>query len=264
MWKKSFNFVAVILATVTVIGLSSCKDNKVYYSCDPTIDAVIRQNLPKYENKTREEWKNLPDSLKDAAYVAMKPEVKKEFWYGKLNEIKEAKFFNDSEKEHISKLYDYVLSIDYLYTDKYKDDSKEMQKIFEYYKEWAFYGVDSLNWDVVDIFLIAEDKEELTEDYIYYVKQNAATNNSTLQHEGGASNGNKPKCNCQYDIGCAGYGYCDIKIECEVKRDCGIFGVFNCYKRCREPYTLPNGQSVNVIEYSNQRELLQYMFTIKD
>jgi len=261
MLKKSFNFAAVVLAAVTIIGLSSCKD-EVRYSCDPTIDAVIRQNLPKYEGMTREEWKNLPDSLKDAAFVAMKPEVKKEFWFGKLKEIKEAKFFNDSEKEHISKLYEYVLSIDYLYTDKYKDDSPEMQGLFDYYKEWAFYGVDNLKWDVVDIFLIAEDKEELDENYIEHVKQNAQSQ-TELEHADGG-NGGKPKCNCEWDIGCAGTGYCSKKIDCDVKRDCGIFGAFNCTKRCTEPYTLPNGQSGNLVEYSNQRELLEYMFIKKD
>ena len=59
----------------------------------------------------RETWRGLPDSLKRAAFVAMRPELKKDFWQGKYNRIMEVKFFNDAEKEHISKLYTYLLSI---------------------------------------------------------------------------------------------------------------------------------------------------------
>jgi hypothetical protein len=255
MLKKSFNFVAVILAAVTVIGLSSCKD-EVRYSCDPTIDAVIKQKLPYYENMTREKWKNLPDSLKDAAFVAMKPEVKKEFWYGKLSEIKEAKFFNDSEKEHISKLYEYFLSIDYLYTDKYKDDSPEMQGLFDYYKEWAFYGVDFLDWDVVDIFLIAEDKEELDEDYIEHVKQNTRPPSNFEYEDGFGPNGGKPNCRCKYDLGCSGQ-----ENECNTKADC--VGVPNCGPLSSSQCTGLCTKGVTQLQYNSQRELLEYMFIIK-
>ena len=247
MWKKFFNFAAVVLAAVTVIGLSSCKD-KVYYSCDPTINKIIKQNLPYYENMTREEWKTLPDSLKDAAFVAMTPETKKEFWRGKQKEMISAKFFSDSEKKQISKLYNYLLSIDYIYTNKYKDDSQEMQGLFEYYKEWAFYGIDNLKWDVIDIFLIAEDKEELTEDYIEHVKTNSEP----------ATGLSKPKCNCRYDIGCRGGGNCDNKECSETNWGCGPAGIWGCTRKCTDPFVI-NGQVVNVTTYSDQKELFLYM-----
>ena len=258
MLKKRFNFVAVVLAAVTFIGLSSCKD-EVYYSCDPTIDAVIKQNLPYYEEMTRAKWKTIPDSLRKAAFAAMKPELKKEFWRGKQEEMMNSHIFKDAEKEHISKLYNYLLSIDDLFTGKYKEGSKEMQKLIEYYKEWAFYGVDSLNWDVIDIVLIAEDGEELIEDYIYYVKQNAATNNSTLQHEGSGNNGSKPNCNCTWDGGCMGLGSCNNPDCTKVSWGCKFLYMGECTKRCKDPIVI-NGQVVNVIEYSSQRGLLEYMF----
>ena len=50
-------------------------------------------------------------------------------------------------------LYEYLLSIDGIYTDKYKDNSPEMQELFNYYKAWAFYGVDSLKWDAIAFYL---------------------------------------------------------------------------------------------------------------
>ena len=272
MLKKSFNFAAVVLAAVTVIGLSSCKD-EVRYSCDPTIDAVIRQNLPKYEGMTREEWKNLPDSLKDAAYVAMKPEVKKDFWFGKLNEIKEAKFFNDSEKEHISKLYEYVLSIDDFFTDKFSEDKERNQKVQNYYKEWAFYGLDYFDWRVIDVILIAEDKEELDEDYIEHVKQNAASNNTTLTHANGGSGGTN--CNCNTDVYCnRRFGLsslCESSCDNKVK-NCGIFSSSECKRKCYEPGfgSSGNGSSggtvyqiderIKALLQMSERELLDEMF----
>ena len=228
MWKKSFNFVAVILATVTVIGLSSCKD-KVYYSCDPTIDAIIRQNLPKYEGMTREEWKKLPDSLKLAAFVAMSPEMTKEFWKGKYNEMMDAKFFKDSEKVHISKLYNYLLSIDGLFTEKFTEDKERKQKVLDYYKEWAIYGIDNFGWYVIDALLITEDMEELTEEYIEHVKHNAPSGATELTQAG-------KKCDCKHLFGC-GVGYYCLKDPCEgTKKGCGIiFRNDPCTKKCDYP-----------------------------
>ena len=272
MSKKIINFAVVILTAITIIGLSSCKDEEVRYSCNPAIDAVIRQNLPRYENMTRSEWKNLPDSLKSAAFVAMTPELKKEFWRGKQEEILSARFFNDYEKEHISKLYDYFLGIDDFYTEKYRNDLKRVLKVEEYYKEWAIYGVDSLKWDIVDVILIAEDKEELTEDYIEHVKHNAPpfSNFETK----------KPDCTCSYNIGCGVFtGYCDKKVDCTGVVDCGIGSSFVCTGICDEPTTNGNSNNGNsgtpkeidpkILEYlerlgqMSQRELLDVMFEQK-
>jgi len=270
MSKKSFNFVAVILATVTVIGLSSCKD-KVYYSCDPTINRIIKQDLPRYENMTREEWKTLPDSLKDAAFVAMTPETKKEFWLGKQKEMLSSKIFNDAEKRHISKLYDYLLNIDVLFTDTYSRDLKRVQKDYDFYKEWAIYGLDNFKWDVLEVIMIAEDREELTKDYIEFVRDNTDPQKApatSLQQAGGT------ECNCLSDI------YCDRKMgtlcesKCDVKvKKCGLFGGSECKYKCYEPkggnggiggvVTSIDKERLDKLEQFNnmtQKELLEYMF----
>ena len=262
MCKKSINFVAVILATVVVIGLSSCKDKEVYYSCDPTIDAVIKQNLPYYEGMTREEWKNLPDSLKRAAFAAMNPELKKEFWWGKLNEIKEAKFFNNAEKEHIALLYNYLLSIDDFFTDKYTENLELQQNVLEYYKEWAFYGCDFLDWEVIDVILIAEDPEELDEDYIEHVKMN--TKPATELTQAGST------CNCLYNVYCERkYGTLCEESECDKKLyNCGIFLSSECKRKCYEPKPGSGNNSGSQIgeeklkffQNMTKRELFEEMF----
>ncbi|MDR0830541.1 MAG: bacteriocin fulvocin C-related protein [Prevotellaceae bacterium] len=259
--KKVFLFAAVV-----ALGMSACqKAAEVYYSCDPTIDGIIKQRLPYYQGMTREEWKTLPDSLKNAAFVAMSPELKKKFWEGKYNEIMEYEHFTNTEKAHISKLYNYILSIDDIYADEY--DSIKMKNVFDYYKEWAFYGVDSLNWDVLDVILIAEDKEELTGEYIAKFKQkaNSPPDNSTLQHEGDGNGNEKPKCNCRYNLGCRGasYSYCDSKVDCKTKKDCGPLGVLDCDGRCNEPKTdkgSPTAVPKELMQQVSQREYLEYLF----
>ena len=264
MSKKIINFAVVILTAITIIGLSSCKDEEVRYSCNPAIDAVIRQNLPRYENMTRKDWKNLPDSLKLAVFVAMKPEIKMEFWQGKYNEMMNAKFFKDSEKEHISKIYKYLLSIDDLYTDKYAQDFERKQRVFDYYKEWAIYGIDSLGWGVIDAILITEDMEELTEDYIEHVKQNAAPY-THLEHAGDSK---EADCDCKYLLGC-GLSYSCSGTECKgTKTGCGVI-IRNepCTKKCDYPTLDKNGNGVSAVDAGmmkyfdmSQRELLDVMF----
>jgi len=182
----------------------------------------------------------------------MTTELKKEFWMGKQKEILSSKIFNDAEKKHISKLYDYLLSIDGIYTDKYKDGSLEMQKLFEYYKEWAIYGLDNFKWSVVDIFLIAEDGEELTEDYIEHVKQNSKPA-TELEQAGGSD------CNCSWDLGCMDSNSTCEKIPCrDTDWGCKFLFMGSCTKKCKGPFTM-NGQVVDAATYSNQKELLEYM-----
>jgi hypothetical protein len=271
---KKFSIFAAVMIAALSIGLSSCKDEKVvYYSCDPAIDAVIKQNLPYYKEMTRDEWKTLPDSLKDAALVAMKPELKEKFWEEKFNEMMGTHLFKLSEKRHIAKLYNYLAGIDDFFTDKYSNDSTRVLKVQEYYKEWALYGVDSLGWNIFDVILIAEDPEELTEDYVEQVMQKAlGKGNSTLTHAGG-SDGN-PDCKCQYSIGCGLFtGYCDKNLKCDAVRSCGLKRDELCTGLCDEPKPNGNGNgngSVNGLAMTRQqfiampqREFVLQMFKEK-
>jgi hypothetical protein len=45
-----------------------------------------------------------------------------------------------------------MFCIDNFFTDEYAIDSLKQQEIMHYYKEWAVYGVDSLNWEVISKF----------------------------------------------------------------------------------------------------------------
>jgi hypothetical protein len=213
------------------MGLTSCKDG-IYYSCNPTIDKEIKQNLPYYSNLTREEWKLLPDSLKNAAFIAMTPEVRKEFCKGKYDELMQFHLFNDDEKEHIKKLYDYVLSIDNIFAIGMTDKNPQREKHQKFFDEWMEYGINKVGWTRTDIFLIAVLKDEVTDENVAKAMQKVPASATTLKKQ------SRGDCDCSLQNDWCGmvesWKYC-FSIECDEVKPwpaCGILWLYTCDGIC--------------------------------
>ena len=68
--------IRIIISAISLclLGLLvSCNNDELVYSCDKDIDAFIKKDLSTYSNITREDWKDLPDSLKIPVYRTFSP-----------------------------------------------------------------------------------------------------------------------------------------------------------------------------------------------
>ena len=80
--------------------LFSCEAEELkVYSCDETINEWAQQNLDKIRIMKRNQWNNLDESRKRAAYVAFTPEQKIALWKGKVEQILTLEW-SEEELEH--------------------------------------------------------------------------------------------------------------------------------------------------------------------
>ncbi|WP_448780266.1 hypothetical protein [Bacteroides congonensis] len=78
--KKLF-YTAILLF---VLLFSSCQEEKQTYSCDPTIDQWVKNNLDEIQSMTRATWKTLPENFKGATFGAFTPPTENHILEGKI------------------------------------------------------------------------------------------------------------------------------------------------------------------------------------
>ena len=139
---KKFFYTAFLLF---VLLFSSCQEEKQTYSCDPTIDQWVKNNLDEIQSMTRATWKTLPENFKGATFGAFTPQQKITFWKERLNVILELDW-NTKEQEHIQKLH-FMVQENPLWFDvsNRTEEIEDAMAIAAY--SWIQYAKENLHWD---------------------------------------------------------------------------------------------------------------------
>ena len=69
------------------LAFFSCSSDEEGYSCNKEINVWVKENLSVIREMTRNDWLNLDENIKRAAYTAFTPEQKFLFWKEKMNEV---------------------------------------------------------------------------------------------------------------------------------------------------------------------------------
>ena len=220
---KYLSFLAVILLT------SCAKD--VIYSCNPTIQKEVKQNLPKYSGMSREEWKQLPDSLKMAAYAAMKPEIKRAFWEEKRIELMQLDWLEDQDREHIALLFSIFEKFPDFFEDKFMENSFNKEYVDNFTAEWNNYAEKELDWAFVLRYAVSASGEEVDVPFLgeTIIKTNSPPTN--LEHAGGGGFGIDCDCSRSSDW-CGSKMFCGQFDACNKKPYCGTLWSKTCDGLC--------------------------------
>ncbi len=135
--KKCFLGMVLLAA-----GLCSCGndlDNEVY-SCDEQLDEWAHANLRSIQSMGREGWLQLGEEYKIAAFNAMTPAQKVDFWKNKIQEVMTLDW-TKKEKQHIHKLYIYLQNNPNMFEPEFLADSTKTADLRALVAQWE---VDAL------------------------------------------------------------------------------------------------------------------------
>lgn len=120
--------------------ITSCESD--IYSCDSVANEWVKQNLKEVQVMTRSSWLELTEkeSVKRAAYVALKPHKKQEFWENKILEVINDFNWNEKEHKHLKVLFEYLKQ-----TDMFKENEVSDELELFIYK-WNEYAIHELKW----------------------------------------------------------------------------------------------------------------------
>ncbi len=213
-----------MLFVLCLLAMSCSKDK---YSCDPFIDAWVKENLNFYETADRDKFVRLPISRQRAVYRGLSGAKKVELWNEKLLSILLDEKLSDSEKIAIKSLYDNIS------VELFENDAIWME-FQPYLHKWQTFMIEHYNWDEAKFFMYCHiwmSDEELRDSILY---DSIITKTSSLNPDTGSSD----KCTCLTDTFCAfadGLSHCDIENnKCRISDGgCGIFGRDDCKGTCK-------------------------------
>jgi hypothetical protein len=133
----------IFVLIIIIASLTSCTKEE-FFSCDPEIDAWVKENIVDIQQMTRGDWLQLDEGVNRAVYAAFTPEQKQEFWLQKLQEVLSLDW-NESEKNHINVLHQALLDNPQWFSANFhKEEDFEAFEIFAY--KWVEYSKDDLGW----------------------------------------------------------------------------------------------------------------------
>ena len=142
------------------VFLSSCNEER--YSCNPEIDAWVKENKTDIQLMTRSDWLELDPSVQRAAFVAFTTQQKVDFWKNRFEEALNLDW-NQEEKEHILRLYDRLQdSPEWFEMEK----SEKVWTDFECYMfEWMDIAEEQLGWDKYQLYMLVASGERFKDKY---------------------------------------------------------------------------------------------------
>ncbi|MBR6347236.1 MAG: bacteriocin fulvocin C-related protein [Bacteroidales bacterium] len=211
--------ISILVASATALLLFSCNKQQIF-SCDPVVNEWAIENVPQYENESREQIVLLPLRQQQAIYVGLSGERKVSLWQEKAL-IESENLSDDEGKTEYLEFFRSLKSYHY-------DTIKGQKEIEKKAKELDTILRSQYGWDDYKIFYLAsiwmtqdEYLESLAKDNYFNVKS-------------GIIGDLTPTCNCIYSAGCeAGYiCYKDNQRPCKRVKMCGIAGNSNCTGIC--------------------------------
>lgn len=142
MMKKILrNYLYILMGLV----LFSCKTGEVkVYSCDKATNEWAKQNLGYIRTQTRNQWNNLGESKKRAAYVAFTPEQKIALWKGKVEQVLTLGW-SEEELEHIQTFNQFIDSHHKLFRNKELTKS-QLNELEAFAAIWQEKAEKELGW----------------------------------------------------------------------------------------------------------------------
>lgn len=228
---RRFYLMMFLLAGLTFISCDN--ESRIVYSCDPTEDEWVHDNLDEIRSMTRTHWEGLAENLKRPVLAAFTPEQRVCFWSEKFENALLLDW-NDAEKEHIDAVIKYItLNPEIFQGFKYlSDEKKDEFEIFFY--SWREKASNEFGWSQELIAsMIQSPNTLLDKNGTVATTLNVATR--ATRSEG--SSASKSKCHCSsksdWCNGPAEWGECEKTDKCEeVEDNCGTLLVYTCDGRC--------------------------------
>lgn len=127
------------------VVLFSCKTGEVkVYSCDKATNEWAKQNLGYIRTLTRDQWNNLDEDRKRAAYVAFNPEQRIALWKGKIEQILTLEW-SEEELEHIQTFNQFIDSHHNFFRNK-KLTKAQLNELEAFGTIWKEKAEKELGW----------------------------------------------------------------------------------------------------------------------
>jgi hypothetical protein len=143
------------------LTLCSCSQDEEVYSCDPKVDAWVKENLADIHKMSREDWLKLDENVKRSTLAAFTPNQKQIFWKEKMNEVLSLDW-SDVEKNHIQKLYAMIANNPQWFADDFLENERELERFEIFTFEWQDYAEEKLGWNGNQIGSIIASGNKLT------------------------------------------------------------------------------------------------------
>lgn len=227
--------IRIIISAISLclLGLLvSCNNDELVYSCDKDIDTFIKKDLSTYSNIAREDWKDLPDSLKIPVYRTFSPGKCKSFWKEKEAELMKLQWSNE-ERTHILQLYSKIEED--LFTPSYFENESLALQWNNFLIQWVTYALEVLKWDYAMLYTISATGEEYTEAYVENLRYNFNQDSiSNAPPGGGGLSSNE--CTCRSWMYCQFLSPTEMtckKGNCkETNHGCGVIWTSSCDGQC--------------------------------
>ena len=218
--KKVYYLVTMLLFLL----ISSCQEEKVY-SCDPTVDKWVKNNLDDIQIMNRSSWKTLPEDLKGATFGAFTAKQKISFWEEKLTDVLTLDW-NTEEREHIQKLYVMVKNHPEWFDISNRTEAIEDEMAIAAY-EWIKYAKETLQWDSKTLgAIVASGNDLVNKSGLLKISTNTYKQQISTRSEDSSCN-----CNQTYDF-CSGVeDKCKDK-TCKEVDYCGWLLLSKCNGLC--------------------------------
>lgn len=203
--------------------LFSCEAEELkVYSCDETINEWAQQNLDKIRIMKRNQWNNLDESRKRAAYVAFTPEQKIALWKGKVEQILTLEW-SEEELEHIQTFNQFIDSHQALFYEK-EPTEEQLNDLELFAYKWKEKAENELRWSQNLVYaIIMFPNNLLDKNGNVEIVESRQRVLKTVEN-----------CHCrkQFDT-CGMEGKLCEDADCEEVRNCGLLLMFNCNGRCK-------------------------------
>lgn len=151
--------------------LSCTQEEEPLYSCNPSINLAIKENISVAENLKRSEWLLLQESYKIPVYRTFSNAKKLLFWKEKFAEVKKLKWSSE-ELKHIESaekfMYEYP---EILSCSTASDEILNKRDLFMH--EWIKYAENELHWNksIIVSIVACGNKVINTKGYIEVVRK---------------------------------------------------------------------------------------------
>ncbi len=192
------------LLALVVAGLCACNndfENGEMYSCNEQLNEWAHANIRSIHSMDREDWQELDEEYKIAAFNAMTPAQKILFWKDKIREVLLLDW-NAQERQHITQLYMFLENNPNMYDPEVLDDAEESEKSTRFFAQWEVDALYDLGWSEEQVYgIIYTGNKLLNKNGEYQIRQTLRLRSSD---EGSGTSAN---CNCYSgQSGC--YGSC--------------------------------------------------------
>jgi len=222
MRKKIFLFV-LLCTSLVFIKCDSDEQTLIEINEEQLISGEISlENWVESNSKVlvtynRKEISAYPRTIQKAILNSFPPEKRKNLWQSKIDHLLS---FSDFSKEEEKYLLWFVNKFEHLSYEKATDENLSQEMY-----DKVIMGIDKFGWS-----------KELVHKMFFTIGD--ITNNEDQQKLGGiaiGSLGDKPYCECLYDLGCPTWD-CDSGADCDDSPNnphtCGIFGNSDCNGNC--------------------------------